>query len=1147
MKDPNPVYDPGAPRSIGGMHNAARLCEVLEIDFEIQPPQDLYMHGWGEQCHDPKPVIGVWEITLLDVNRNPCTLCFDLIEGDSVLVVGLDVGKFALQDNISQITTLKIKRPEDNSVRIFETYISIEDSNQIVQRLRIELAARPSTCVRSLMSSTLTTRARREPILFAKRIHRATHAPADQVIAICRQAGILTPALQEAIENVHAACDICTSSGRPKSSSKISLAHVNEAFNMEVQVDFCFEFIKDRRQTIFLITDTGTGFTEGAITAKRNLDDMCKLFEQLWIFKHGAPTSLSADDEYNRGKMRSFLESHYITFKQRPTRRHNKTGIIERKVQTVKSIIRKIDREISNNTSEEIVTRAIFLSNLFSGSRLLSSFQLVRGFQPSILGISTTKVPQSLLDAHVEQSATRALQRALKAKPANAVREAACKKGDPIWVWYSSSKGNERDEWIRAQVVNVHEHFMEVRRIKDGKPSKGPMMRPAYEDVRLAPKSALTQELMACSLEDALYKSVKKGESSKATTKSDFPPNINALLAAQAAFGSNYSIGDIGMISPQGPALAYSQLDKEPGFKLIRTGASKAIEKDIGISANDISGPARTVQILESDMKRVLDEIYEQIGSQQVTKRQLEFAPSWVCQKAFNKEFEDNWRGAFQEIHEEDIPMDANIIRSHVVYKIKTDEAGHRKLKARLCPHGNEDAEKDQVRKDSANAQLSIVRLLLSLTSFLGFKVCTADIKGAFLQSGPIQREIYFKPPREWHYVQKYRKGVLWKLLKMPYGIVEAGRQWMIASEEWMIKEAGLKRVFGISQLFVKRNTNGKIVLLVAKLTDDFLACGNGPMLNEFFSKMQERFEVGMINHGPSFKFGGCEIEINKNGDIKISMKEYWNRIQAIQMTRLRRKAKDCLANAREIQQYRALAGTLLYLGNGTLPQASYVVSLMQQRVSRLKVKHLIDANNMLAELRKLSSTIFYQKVDTPYDVCLFSLSDASHPKDRDYGQTGILIGILARNGKEGKDVYHLIDWTSHKQHRVSYSPYGAEILAAATADDREYYMKNAINTLFPQTPVKHELNIDSKGLWDTITTLHEGKEYRLRQTVQRLRNSFEAEETEIMRWIPGPLNIADALTKLNVSMFQMLDRVCASGYLRLDFQTSRMVDSHDW
>lgn len=49
------------------------------------------------------------------------------------------------------------------------------------------------------------------------------------------------------------------------------------------------------------------------------------------ILLHGSPASLPADYEFNRRQLRSTLKAHEIVFKTRPARRHNKTGIVERK------------------------------------------------------------------------------------------------------------------------------------------------------------------------------------------------------------------------------------------------------------------------------------------------------------------------------------------------------------------------------------------------------------------------------------------------------------------------------------------------------------------------------------------------------------------------------------------------------------------------------------------------------------------------------------------------------------------------------------------------------------------------------------------------------------------------------------------------
>lgn len=108
--------------------------------------------------------------------------------------------------------------------------------------------------------------------------------------------------------------------------------------------------------------------------------------------------------------MRQFLDAHDIVFKPRPKRHHSKTEIVDRKIKTIKAILRRIDQEPSRANDHEILTRGVFLSKLFSGSSKLSPLQLLSRYQPSILGIHPSVVPQELLDAHIAQSAVGKLR-----------------------------------------------------------------------------------------------------------------------------------------------------------------------------------------------------------------------------------------------------------------------------------------------------------------------------------------------------------------------------------------------------------------------------------------------------------------------------------------------------------------------------------------------------------------------------------------------------------------------------------------------------------------------------------------------------------------------------------------------------------------
>lgn len=77
---------------------------------------------------------------------------------------------------------------------------------------------------------------------------------------------------------------------------------------------------------------------------------------------------------------------------------------------------------------------------------------------------------------------------------------------------------------------------------------------------------------------------------------------------------------------------------------------------------------------------------------------------------------------------------------------------------------------KYDVQKDSITAQFHMIRLALSIATRMDLFLGHVDIQGAYLQIGPIKRIIYAQSPR----YLSFRRGTLWKLTKLPYGITEA-------------------------------------------------------------------------------------------------------------------------------------------------------------------------------------------------------------------------------------------------------------------------------------------------------------------------------------------------------------------------------------
>lgn len=1064
----------------------------------------------------------------MDIYGHPIALNFDLVRGDSPLIVGLDVTQFANIINTEEPRHMELQRPTDTRTLSLFTYVSCEDASSRTQRLRIEIIPHARSSVTTLMAN-INTLGTRKPLALSKKLHRFTHAPAGEIKSMCRTAGILNGDLSRAIDIVDRECEVCAKNGRPASIRKISLTYVNAAFNLEVQIDFMHCKLRGAKRTLINMTDRGTAWSEMKIVDRQNIATMKQSVECDWIYAHGAPGALSADDAYDKPEFHQFLKQHNIQYRPRPARRHNKLGAVERKNRTIKAIIQRLDSEITNANADTIIARAVFLSNMFSGSRKLSSFQLTKGYTPSLLGIQSSRITLELLKAHKEQAATRALQTLLHSKNPNHLQRDVLKAGDPIWVYYETSSQAKQKGWVKATVVDAQEHRVLARRSM-----KGPPMRVAYEDVRVAPNSTLTQELMALPLEDEL-----------ALDDIDAPTGHAEAMHAIRADDDSPDRGVDDTESHVSPALSASHVS--PTF--LANNQAPTTPKEADNPSADIGKTTLTKlpppnAMLESDRARVLQNMSATIGKEQVTRGKLNFAPSWIVEEAFNKEYSSNWEDAYGEVNESAIPLNANVISSHVVYKIKTREDGSHALKARIVPHGNRDTEKDKIRKDSSTAQFDVIRILLAVCTFIDMRLAMADIKGAYLQSGPIKREIFVRPPREW----VGKRGQLWRLKKLPYGIVEAGRQWAKAVEDWMLSTAGLERLRGLNQLYVKRDSVGRITLIVAKVTDDFICGGAVKTTTAFIQELQKRFEVGKIIIDGKFLFNGCEIEQDTEGSILMSMRSYMSQLTEISLTRERRKQPKEPASAVEITAFRSLAGTLLWLGKGVLPPAAYASSTMQQRLSMLKVGHLLEANEIVREIKKLKPVLLFRRTGTVIGAVITTFSDASFniTSRKSYGQTGLVSGVRTTMDN-GSEMFHMLDWVSTKQRRISHSSYGAEILACAEGDDRGFYLKEGMRSLFPKTMMRNEIAIDSMGLYDTITTLHEGKEYRLRQTVQRIRDSFEAGDVNIIRWVPGTSNIADALTKRNPLLWRMLNDISATGELDVKLLHGHALDGTDW
>lgn len=110
-----------------------------------------------------------------------------------------------------------MKRPTDTSTRIFFTYPVPGD-----ERLHLDIAPHYLVRVTTLLATTHSSLTR-QSLTLSEKIHCYTRALANETRAIFFDASVLDESPEASIEKVLTACEICTSSDRPSSSTKISL------------------------------------------------------------------------------------------------------------------------------------------------------------------------------------------------------------------------------------------------------------------------------------------------------------------------------------------------------------------------------------------------------------------------------------------------------------------------------------------------------------------------------------------------------------------------------------------------------------------------------------------------------------------------------------------------------------------------------------------------------------------------------------------------------------------------------------------------------------------------------------------------------------------------------------------------------------
>ena len=205
-----------------------------------------------------------------------------------------------------------------------------------------------------------------------------------------------------------------------------------------------------------------------------------------------------------------------------------------------------------------------------------------------------------------------------------------------------------------------------------------------------------------------------------------------------------------------------------------------------------------------------------------------------------------------------------------------------------MCLRGDQEILKHQIPRDSSTINKVTLKIFLTVAASLGWDMDSSDVRRAFLQTEPIQREVYCIPPAE----ANVQKGKIWRILRSCYGLIDASRAFYLRymRELKSLDFTPLK----MDPAGIYHKTNGKLDAVYGLHVDDAVAAGERNVLDKTHNEMEKRFEYGERKSLP-YRFLGLNYARLPDGDIEVDQDHYFNDLEEPDISNLNSMAKQDL------------------------------------------------------------------------------------------------------------------------------------------------------------------------------------------------------------------------------------------------------------
>ena len=938
------------------------------------------------------------------------------------------------------------------------------------------------------------------------KLHRQfAHPTADRLIKLLKTAHIDNKNVFDTIHNVSDSCDVCKRLKKSPLRPAVGFPLATE-FNSCIAVDL--KSIGDNLYILHII-DHLTRYSQGCLIRNKRKGVIVKGLLEVWVRIFGAPSRILSDNggEFVNNEIVDFAEKFNVSLETTAAESAWSNGLVEKHNGVLNNMLQKVMKD-ANCSADIALNWALAakncLLNVFGFCPNILVFGINPGF-PSVLSnrppannaVTVSKYLSDNLNAlhcareeFMKQEASEKLKRALSRKTRTYSDNVFC-IGDTVYYfrdsssyWHGPAKIIGRDGkqcllkhgglYIRVHPCKLQ--FASENQVPDDSVVESTSLLPSPAKLNKNVSDPVfdsdSDTSAIASNEEPITENLNPDEITVASTR-DLPKN-GTCISFKDSSGSDWRNCEV--ISRGGKAKGANW-----HYLNIKEGTD---EKCISFKDITWKGTESTEEVLVVDSDPTDKEKFENAKLQELEK--------WKEMNVY-KEVSNHGQSTLST-------------RWVLTKKVSSGTICY---KARLVARGFE--EDTPPRTDSPTCCKNFLRLVFAIFAANNWLVYSLDVKSAFLQGLPIDREIFIKPPSQ------AKTNKLWQLLQCPYGLADASRQWYLKVKQELLQ-------LGFVQLKLDNAVfswyhNGCLHGLVACHVDDFVYAGSDVFHNVVVNRLRSVFIVGK-EQSHCFKFLGIFIECLNDG-IRLSMQSYTNCLLEINMSNLS-KEKSTILTVAERNVLKQLSGQINWVTTQCRPDVSYENCIIANSLSTATVRDIVFANKVIRKLKNCSSDLFFYSDMNLNKCAIVSFCDASFGNLPNGGSQGAYITFLI----DSTGLYVPIAWQSRRVRRVVKSTVAAECLAAIEAAENVVLIHNALKSILnnPDCFIECLIYCDNKNLVNAVHSSTKVEDQRLQIDVCVLRDMLSNGELSKFCWVPTSLQIANCLTKQGASVYDMLN-----------------------